>query len=104
MAFEIRQKDNKHYVVDTETNKVRGTYDDLDDAEDRKDELDFRADVRSRISRMPVQEMTAEEKAAAYDKMMADKAAQSDPNLPPKQEPVKEPSKPKKLSYWPQES
>lgn len=106
MAYEIKSKDGKYYVVDSETNKVRGTYDSEDDAEDRKDELDFRNHVRSRLERIPVAEMTAEEKAAAYDKMMADKAASADKNLPPKIDPTANPpkdTKVKKLSYWPQD-
>lgn len=107
MAYEIKSRDGKYYVVDTDdNNKIRGTYDDEDRAEDRKDELEFRAHVRSRLERIPVQEMTAEEKAAAYDKMMADKAANADKNIPPKIEPpvnTDKSTKTKKLSYWPSE-
>jgi hypothetical protein len=86
MGYEIKTRGDKYYVVDTDTKKIRGTYDNEDDAEDRKDELDFRATVRDRMSRMPVAEMTAEEKAAAYDKMMAEKNKDNDSNLPPKKD------------------
>jgi len=84
MPYEIKTRGDKYFVVDTDTKKIRGTYEDEDSAEDRKDELDFRATVRDRMSRMPVAEMTAEEKAAAYDKMMAEK--NDDKNLPPKKD------------------
>ena|ERR1700704_3876551 len=84
MPYEIKTRGDKYFVVDTDTKKIRGTYESEDDAEDRKDELDFRATVRDRMSRMPVAEMTAEEKAAAYDKMMAEK--NDDKNLPPKKD------------------
>jgi hypothetical protein len=103
MAYEIKQRGEKWYVLDTENNnKIRGTYDNEDAAEDRKDELDFRAHVRSRIDRLPVTQMTAEEKAAEYDKMMAEKNQQTppDPNVPPKKEGVTEPPKVKKSAYW----
>lgn len=102
MGYEIKEKNNKFYVVDTETKKIRGTYDDEDSAEDRKDELDFRAHVRSKIDRLPVTEMTAEEKAAAYDKMMADKDNKpTDGNLPPKTPPADDKTdKPKRSAYW----
>lgn len=106
MAYEIKERGNKFYVVDTDNNnKIRGSYDSEDAAEDRKDELDFRAHVRSRIDRLPVAEMTPDEKAAAYDKMMAEKAngtpANDDKNLPPKKE--NEPTPPptaKRSKYW----
>lgn len=105
MPFEVRTKNGKHYVVDTVTNAVRGRgYDDESDAEDKADDLNFRAETRERLGRMPVTEMTAEEKAAAYDKLMADKAKESDTNLPPKQvdDKDKTPDKPAKrrISYW----
>lgn len=106
MPFEIREKKDKFYVVDTDTQKIRGTYDSEDDAEDRLDELNFRADVRGRLNRIPVAEMTAEEKAAAYDKLMAEKNNQppTDPNLPPKQDDKKDPNKKvKRSAYWGQE-
>jgi hypothetical protein len=96
MPYEIKQKNNKFYVIDTDTSKIRGTYDDEDDAEDRKDELDFRAHVRGRLERIPVAELTAEEKAAKYDEMIANK---TDPNLPPKK-PDPPLAPPKKSRYW----
>jgi DNA-directed RNA polymerase delta subunit len=102
MPYEIKQKGDKFYVVDTADNKIRGTYDNEDSAEDRKDELDFRAHVRSRIDRLPVTEMTAEEKAAAYDKMMAEKDKPTDSHIPPKKDEQEEKDKkPKRRSpYW----
>lgn len=103
MAYEIKERDNKFFVIDTDNNnKIRGTYDNEDAAEDRKDELDFRAHVRSRIDRLPVSQMTAEEKAAEYDKMMAEKnKTPDDKNLPPKKDPPTEPTTPPKRSgYW----
>jgi hypothetical protein len=103
MPYEIKERNNKFYVIDTDNNgKIRGTYDSEDAAEDRKDELDFRAHVRSRIDRLPVSEMTAEEKAAAYDKMMAEKnKAPEDKNLPPKKEdPPAPPVQKKRSGYW----
>lgn len=105
MPYEIKSRDNKYFVVDTDNNnKIRGgPYDNEDGAEDRKDELDFRAHVRSRIDRLPVSEMTAEEKAAAYDKMIAEKnAAPDDKNLPPKKEDkvTDPPTPPKRRGYW----
>lgn len=104
MPYEIKTKNDKFYVVDTDTQKIRGTYDNEDDAEDRKDALDFRAEVRGRLSRMPVTEMTAEEKAAAYDKMMAEKnTPPTDPNLPPKQEDKDKTKKVRHSAYWGQE-
>lgn len=100
MPYEIKSKNDKFYVVDTDTNKIRGAYDNEDAAEDRKDELDFRAHVRSRIDRLPVTEMTADEKAAAYDKMMADKG-KADDKLPPKIDDTDKPPVTKKKSlYW----
>lgn len=99
MPYEIKERGNKFYVVDTETKKIRGTYDDEDSAEDRKDELDFRADVRNRINRMPVTEMTAEEKAKEYDRLMAEKnKPPTDPAIPPKKEP--DPPKTRRSAYW----
>lgn len=100
MAFEIRNRGGKYYVVDTDNNdKIRGTYDNEDAAEDRQDELNFRAHVRDRLARIPVAQMTAEEKAAEYDRMMAEK--QNDPKVPPKQDPPKDEGKTKKRSgYW----
>jgi hypothetical protein len=106
MRYEIKEKNGKFYVIDTEdNNKIRGTYEDEDRAEDRKDELDFRAHVRSRIDRLPVTQMTAEEKAAEYDKMMADKNNQQTPptddNLPPKKDKVDDkPPKTGRSRYW----
>lgn len=103
MSYEIRERGGKFYVVDTSNNdKIRGTYDNEDAAEDRKDELDFRATVRDRIRRMPVTEMTAEEKAKEYDRLMAEKNSQppTDPNRPPKKEPPTEQTKPKRSAYW----
>lgn len=104
MAYEVRQKNNQYYVVDTVTNAVRGKgYADESDADDRADDLNFRAETRDVLSRIPRTEMTAEEKAAAYDKLLADKAKEGDGNLPPKQEPTDKtkqtPSK-KRISYW----
>lgn len=101
MPYEIRERNDKFYVVDTDNNdKIRGTYDNEDAAEDRKDDLDFRAHVRSKIDRLPVTEMTADEKAAAYDKMIAEKNATPppDPNLPPKKEEIPKPKK--RSAYW----
>src|SRR6266702_3019233 len=98
MAYEIRERDGKFHVVDTETNKIRGSYDDEEKAEDRKDDLDFRVHVTQRLDRMPVTQMTAEEKAAEYDRIMAEK--NKDPNLPPKNEPPKDQPKPKRSAYW----
>jgi hypothetical protein len=106
MPYEIRQRGDSYYVIDTGNNdKIKGSYDSEDKAEDRKDELDFRAHVRSRIDRLPVSEMTADEKAAAYDKMMADKntAPPPDPNLPPKKDnsdATGKPNKARKSAYW----
>lgn len=105
MGYEIKEKNNKFYVVDNDTNKIRGTYENEDDAEDRLDELKFRADVRGRLERIPVAEMTAEEKAAAYDKMMAEKnQPPPDPNLPPKKpEDDGKPKKVRRSAYWGQD-
>lgn len=107
MAYEIKKDGDKYYVVDTNNNnKIRGgPYDDEDKAEDRQDELDFRATVRDRIGRMPVTQMTAEEKAAEYDKMMKDKengAPPTDKNIPPKKDdaPTPPPTPPKRSGYW----
>lgn len=100
MPYEIRKKGDSFYVVDTANQKIRGgPYDNEDKAEDRQDELDFRETVRNRMSRMPVTEMTPEEKAAAYDKMMAEK--EKDPKIPPKkEEPPTEPPKTRRSAYW----
>lgn len=107
MGFEVRTKSGKYYVVDAATNQVRGrAYDDEGDAEDRMDELNFRVEVREKLSRVPVTEMTAEEKAAAYDKMISDKAKETDTNLPPKNDPPTTPPKEdnktskRRISYW----
>lgn len=104
MAYEVRERGGKYHVVDTDTQKIRGSYEDEDSAEDRKDELDFRATVRDRMSRMPVTQMTAEEKAAEYDRLMAEKAkaaaTQTDPKLPPKKEETIDPPKKKRSGYW----
>jgi hypothetical protein len=99
MGYEVKERSGKFYVVDTETNKIRGTYDSEDSADDRKEELEFRVHVRQRLERMPVSQMTSEEKAAEYDKLMA--AKQTDPNVPPKKDPKDEPPpKTKKSAYW----
>lgn len=100
MPYEIKERNGKFFVIDTATKRIRGEYDDEDKAEDRKDDLDFRESVRSRLDRMPVKEMTAEEKAAEYDRMMAEKKdAPIDPAIPPKKEdPPKEPVK--RSRYW----
>lgn len=102
MAYEVRSKGGKYYVVDTATNAVRGHgYEHEGDADDRADELNFRIEVRDKLSRVPVTRMTAEEKAAAYDKMMEDKAREGDKNIPPKQEEPKDEKKTGKRSlYW----
>lgn len=102
MPYEIKERSGKFYVVDTATQKIRGgPYDDEDKAEDRQDELDFRETVRNRMSRMPVTEMTPEEKAAEYDKMMAERDKQTDPKIPPKKEPEPPKTEPVKRSrYW----
>jgi hypothetical protein len=104
MAYEIKTRGDKYYVVDTtDNNKIRGgPYDDEDKAEDRRDELDFRQTVRDRLSRMPVAQMSAEEKAAEYDRMMAEKKdpPETDPKIPPKKDETTEPPKTKKSAYW----
>lgn len=103
MSFEVKHKGDKYYVVD-ENGKIRGSYANEEDADDRKDDLDFRVEVRERLSRMPVTQMTAEEKAAAYDKLMADheakKVAPPDSQIPPKKDPPEEPPKVKRSAYW----
>jgi hypothetical protein len=92
MPYEIKQRDSKYYVVNAEDQKIRGTYDNEDAAEDRMDELTFREHVRSKLDRIPVAEMTAEEKAAAYDKMITEKnTAPPDPHVPPKIDPTTPP-------------
>jgi lipase chaperone LimK len=108
MPFEVRSKNNRFYVVDTKTNAVIGRgFDDESDAEDKADEKNFREETRERLGRMPVTEMTAEEKAAAYDKLMADKAKEADSNIPPKQDdkdnkppPDNKLGKGKRFTYW----
>lgn len=104
MGYEIKRRGDKYVVVDSETKRIRGTYDDEDAAEDRKDDLEFKVEVRDRLNRMPVSEMTAEEKAAAYDKLQAERANQppNDPHIPPKNEPPADPQKDKtrKSAYW----
>lgn len=102
MPYEIKRKNDKFYVVDTADQRIRGgPYESEDRAEDRQDELDFRETVRNRMSRMPVTEMTADEKAAAYDKMMAEKTSEPDPRIPPKKEEPSTPDPPKRKSlYW----
>lgn len=102
MPYEIRERAGKFFVVDSATQKIRGTYEDEDKAEDRKDDLDFREHVRGRLERIPVAQLTAEEKAAEYDKMMAEKdKTPSDPNLPPKKDKEEDPPKTSKRSaYW----
>jgi hypothetical protein len=86
MGYEVKQRGDKFVVVDTDTKRIRGTYDSEDDAEDRKDDLDFKVEVRDRLSRVPVTEMTADEKAAEYDRLMAAKANAPDPHVPPARE------------------
>lgn len=105
MAWEVREKRGKFYVVNSETEKVRGApFDDEDDADDKADELNFREEVRSGVGRIPGKELSAEEKAAAYDKLMAEKnQPPPDPNLPPKKEgDGKDDKTPpvKKKGYW----
>jgi hypothetical protein len=100
MPYEVKERNGQYFVVDTTTKRIRGTYDDEDKAEDRKDDLDFRETVRGRLERIPVAEMTAEEKAAAYDKMMAEKDKTPDPNVPPKKDDKVDPPKTKKHLYW----
>lgn len=82
MPYEIKERRGKFYVVDTATNRIRGEYEDEDSAEDRLDELQFREEMRSGVSRIPGKELTEAEKAAEYDKIKA--AEQEDKNLPPK--------------------
>lgn len=104
MPYEIRQKGERWYVVDTANNdKIKGSYDNEDAAEDRKDDLEFREYTRSRLDRIPVAEMTTEEKAAAWDKAQNEKNNEppDDKNLPPKKEKEEKVEPPKKRSaYW----
>jgi len=105
MPWEVRSKNGKFYVVNKETNAVRGRgYDDETDAEDKVDDYNFREETRGHLSRIPKSEMTAEEKAAAYDKLIAEQAQRNDANLPPKQGDTKNdppPNPPKRrITYW----
>jgi hypothetical protein len=104
MPFEIKEKGNTYYVIDTATQKIKGSYDDEDSADDRKDDLEFKEHVRERLSRMPVTQMTAEEKAAEYDNLMAAKNAQKPPEtdskIPPKIDPPAHPPEVKRSRYW----
>src|SRR5580692_9523662 len=103
MSYEVKQRGDKFVVVDMATKRIRGTYDSEDDAEDRKDDLEFKNEVREKLARVPVTEMTAEEKAAAYDKMIADKGlGETDTKRPPKldEDKDKDKSKVRRSAYW----
>jgi len=86
MAYVIKEKGGSFYVVDTDTDRIRGKCDTEDDAEDRVDELLFRAEMRSGMSRIPNKELTADEKAAKYDEMMAKQKEDADTKVPGKKE------------------
>ena len=104
MAFEIQTRDEKYYVINSTTKKIRGgPYESESAAENRKDDLEDSEAIRSRfdgieerLKRMPVVEMTAEEKAAEYDRMIAEKNRQAphesskDTAPPRKDEPTKD--------------
>ena|ERR1022692_525290 len=104
MPYEIKQKDGKYFVVDTATQKIKGSYDNEDSADDRKDDLEFKEHVRDRLSRMPVSQMSATEKAEEYDRLMAEKSntppPKADPNVPPKIDTKIDPPKVKHSAYW----
>jgi hypothetical protein len=103
MPYEIKQKGAKFFVVDTATQKIKGSYDDEDSADDKMDDLDFKEHVRDRLSRMPVSQMSASEKAEEYDRLMAEKSktqAPPDPNVPPKIDPKIDPPKVRRSAYW----
>jgi hypothetical protein len=103
MPYQIKQKGAKFFVVDTTTQKIKGSYDDEDSADDRKDDLEFKEHVRDRLSRMPVSQMSADEKAQEYDRLMAEKTnapPPNDPNVPPKIDTKIDPPKVKHSAYW----
>jgi hypothetical protein len=65
--------------------------------------------IEERLKRMPVTEMSAEEKAAEYDKLMAERHKKTDPPAEPPKDPkapvppapkAPEPPAPKRDPYW----
>lgn len=67
----------RYKVIETATNRYRGIYDDEFKAADRIDELEFMDELKIRIRKdHPLPEdkiMTNEEKAAEYDRIMAER-------------------------------
>jgi hypothetical protein len=120
MALDIRQAGESNYeVFDTETSEVLGKRASEDAAERLQDRLETQlwrkghddrlTKMEDRLSRTPTKEMTADEKAAEYDKMIASKNAEppkvdpknGDPKPPPAK--VPDPTPPvttKRSAYW----
>lgn len=77
MPYTTRKKSDKEWELLNPDGTVKRTYTTEEAAEDRADDLNereehrtWRSGVEDRLRRMPVKEMTAEEKAAEYDRMM----------------------------------
>lgn len=119
MSLEIRQAgENNFEVFDTETNEVLGKRASEDAAETLQDRLETKlwrteqaerlAKMEDRLNRTPTKEMTPEEKAAEYDKIIAEKGKVPDkdvkdaPTPPPAKIPDPAPPKPetKRSRYW----
>jgi hypothetical protein len=120
MPYDIREAgENNFEVFDTESSEVKGKRASEDAAErllDRLEATDHRKQVAERLERIekrvertPVKELSPEEKAAEYDRLMAEKGngdpeppkKAGDPTEPPKKEPDPEPPKPKRRGgYW----
>lgn len=97
MPYEIREKNGKFHVVDKETNRVRGSYNDEDSAEDRLDDLEFKEYMRRSVQ---PREMTTEEKAKAYDELQSKEPPKDDKIPPKKDEKEKKEKKQRKSLYW----
>jgi hypothetical protein len=116
--YQARPKDDRFEVVDEANGTVITTRATLEAAEDYIDRRELRDEFRKLGDRIPNKELTPEEKAAAYDKMIAEQAKEKNqppptnndggntdnsgappPPKPKEQEPPKETGK-KRAGFW----
>lgn len=81
--YQARPKDDRFEVVDEATGTVLTTRASLEAAEDYIDRKELRDEFKTLGDRIPNKELTAEEKAAAYDKMIAEQAKGKEQPKPP---------------------
>jgi len=103
--------DIKFNIIDVESGNVVATRKSEEAAENKLDTLEIRDHLKEMGNRLPKPEMSAEDKAAAYDKLMKEKedAEKNTPTPPTNQPPAptpktSDPEPPKKTGpksrYW----